>query len=113
MRLFTAYLFHMMNYTDLDNAYRRLKFLRYNPDKFDSGIYWCAFMNTQFQLIVTLICECTSILYIVRQKRLIDIVVNYLSFRGITLLDDLFAASQRKFKIRTDLADSANSELFN
>ena len=66
MRLFTAYLFHMMNYTDLDGAYRRLKFLRYNPDKFDADCYWCAFMSTQYQFIVTFICESTALLYIVR-----------------------------------------------
>jgi len=112
LRLFTAYLFHMMSYTDIDGAFRRLKFLRHNAHKFDSETIWCAFMSTQYQFIVTIICESTSLLYITRQKRLIDIVLNYLSFRGIVILDDLFAASQRKFKIRDDIGNAENSEIF-
>ena len=46
LKLFTVYLFHLITYTDVDGAYRRLKFLRYNPDKFPANLYWSAFILT-------------------------------------------------------------------
>lgn len=34
LRLLCCYLFHMSNYGDVADSFRRLKFLRMNPDKF-------------------------------------------------------------------------------
>lgn len=112
LKLFTAYLFHMMNYTDLDSAYRRFKFLRYNAKKFDPETLWCAFMTTQYQFWVAVVCEIGSIFYITKQATYINIIVNYLSFKGITILDDMFAASQRRLKIRDALGDEKYADVF-
>jgi len=112
LRLFTAYLFHMMNYVDIDAAYRRLKFLRFNADKFDDTTLWCAFMTTQYQFIIGVICEGAAYFYICKQSTLINIIMNYLSFKGITILDDMFATSQRKLLIRDAMANPKYAEIF-
>ena len=35
LRLLCCYLFHLSNYADVNDSYRRLKYLVNNPDKFD------------------------------------------------------------------------------
>jgi hypothetical protein len=35
LRLLCCYLFHLSNYTDVSDSYRRLKYLVNNPDRFD------------------------------------------------------------------------------
>lgn len=47
LRLLCCYLFHIGNYSDVADSFRRLKFLRMNPDKFDVKYLWPAFIVTQ------------------------------------------------------------------
>lgn len=46
LRLLCCYLFHMSNYGDVADSFRRLKFLRMNPDKFAPKHLLPAFLVT-------------------------------------------------------------------
>ena len=46
LRLLCCYLFHLSNYTDLSDSYRRLKFLVNNPHKFNQKHWLPAFLIT-------------------------------------------------------------------
>ena len=48
LRLSTSYLYHLQNYKDVADAYRRLKFMRNNGDRFAIKYIMPAFLCTQF-----------------------------------------------------------------
>lgn len=48
VRLITCYMFHMGNYRDVSDSFRRLKFLKHNPSKFVKNYFLAAFVTTQF-----------------------------------------------------------------
>lgn len=48
LRLLCCYLFHLSNYGDVADAFRRLKYLKENPDKFSTEYIIPAFCITQF-----------------------------------------------------------------
>jgi len=50
IRLLCCYLFHLSNYRDVGDAYKRLKFLRNFPEKFDPRYIEAAYMVCYYQM---------------------------------------------------------------
>ena len=48
LRLLCCYLFHLGNYKDVSDSFKRLKFLRYYPRKFDGGFLNPAVVITMY-----------------------------------------------------------------
>lgn len=48
LRLLCCYLFHLGNYKDVSDSFKRLKFLRYYPHKFEGGFLNPALAITMF-----------------------------------------------------------------
>ena len=48
LRVLTCYLFHLTVYDDVVTSYRRLKYLRYNADKFQKNHIMLAFIVCQY-----------------------------------------------------------------
>jgi hypothetical protein len=48
LRVLTCYLFHLTVYDDVVSSYRRLKYLRYNADKFQRNHIILAFIVCQY-----------------------------------------------------------------
>jgi hypothetical protein len=114
MRILACYLFHMSGYNDVYTAYMRLKYLRFNADKFVHKNLFAAFMICQFQFWSSIAAEYANILFMCRQKSLVDIIINYAVFIGISEMDNLYCMALRYFSVRDSLlemGDSAESQL--
>jgi len=48
LRLLCCYLFHLENYKDVASSFKRLKYLRYHPEKFDGELLNAAFVITVY-----------------------------------------------------------------
>ena len=66
LRLLCCYLFHLGNYKDVTDSYRRLKYLRYNPSHFASELLNPAFVVTIYQFVAAFTCELVNIIYLCR-----------------------------------------------
>ena len=66
LRLLCCYLFHLSNYGDIADAFRRLKYLKENPDKFSADYVVPAFFITQFQFWASFSAETVNILFLTR-----------------------------------------------
>jgi hypothetical protein len=92
-------LFHLSNYGDVADAFRRLKFLKENPDKFAPENLLPAFLITQFQFWACFSVEAVNILFLTRQTTLIDLMMNYVAFEGISAMDNLYCETIRNMKV--------------
>ena len=99
LRLLCCFLFHLSNYTDVSDSYRRLKFLVNNPDKFDQKHYLPAFLITQYQFSAGILVETINLIFLTRQATLIDLIMNYVAFEGVSLIDNLYTESVRNLKV--------------
>lgn len=98
LRILCCYLFHLSNYSDVSDSYRRLKFLVNNPDKFEQRHYLPAFLITQYQFSASILVELINLLFLTRQATLIDLIMNYVAFEGVSQIDNLYTASVRNLK---------------
>lgn len=98
LRLFTCYLFHLSNYRDIADAFRRLKFLRYNPEKFVPKYIPAAFLCCVFQFSAAMYCEGVNIFFLTKQSSLVNLICNYCAFAGISEIDNLYCEAQRNMK---------------
>jgi len=71
LRLICCYLFHLVNYRDASDAFKRLKFLRNYPEKFNEQFIVAAFLVTFFHLTSAIMIEFVNIIFMTRQKNLI------------------------------------------
>ena len=99
LRLLCCYLFHLSNYGDIADAFRRLKYLKENPDKFSPDYVIPAFLITQFQFWASFSAETVNILFLTRQTTLIDLMMNYVAFEGISAMDNLYCETIRNMKV--------------
>jgi hypothetical protein len=99
LRLLCCYLFHLSNYGDVADAFRRLKYLKENPDKIPQQNRVPAFLVTQFQFWASFIVEAVNILFLTRQVTLIDLIMNYVAFEGISAMDNLYCETIRNLKV--------------
>ena len=88
-----CYLYHLSVKDDLAQAFRRLKFLAQNPQKFTKNQLFTAFMVTQFQILGAILNESVTILFMTRQSDLIDLVMNFVAFEAIINVDNLCRTS--------------------
>jgi len=100
LRLLCCYLFHLSNYGDVTDGYTRLKFLKNHPRKFESQYLFTAFLVTQYQFWASLLCELVNIVFITRQGTLIDIIMNYVAFEGISAMDNLYTETLRNMEVQ-------------
>lgn len=99
LRLLCCYLFHLSNYGDVADSFRRLKYLKENPDKISPEYIVPAFFVTQFQFVASFSCETVNILFLTRQMTLIDLMMNYVAFEGISAMDNLYCETIRNMKV--------------
>ena len=99
MRLLCCYLFHLSNYSDVASSFRRLKYLRYNPFAFEEKYRPQAFLICMYQFTSCFLCECVNLVFLTRQGSLIDLIMNYVAFEGISALDNLYVESIRNMVI--------------
>ena len=99
LRLLCCYLFHLSNYGDVADSFRRLKYLMRNPDKISEEHIPAAFLITQYQFWASFCCEAVNILFLTRQQTLIDLIMNYVAFEGISAMDNLYVESTRNLKV--------------
>jgi len=90
LRILTCYLFHLGNYKDMLQSFRRLKFLVYFPCKFEDHFIFAAFLVTFYQFTAALMSETVNLIFMCKQETLTDIVMNYVAFAGISELDNLY-----------------------
>ena len=100
MRLLCCYLFHLVNYRDVSDAFKRLKFLRQNPDKFNKKYICAAFIVCCYQFVSAITIEFINIVFMTRQKDLIQVMMNYIGFTGVSKLDNIYVRAN-KHKMET------------
>mmetsp|Transcript_10285 Transcript_10285/g.15674 ORF Transcript_10285/g.15674 Transcript_10285/m.15674 type:complete len:171 (-) Transcript_10285:132-644(-) len=100
LRLLCCYLFHLSSYGDVVDSYQRLKYLRNNHTKFESRFIVPAFLVILYQLTTGVLCETVNILFLTRQETLVDIIMNYVAFEGVIMMDNLYTETLRNMKIR-------------
>lgn len=66
LRLITCYLFHLQNYKDIADAFRRLKYLKYHPKKFAKNYYTSAFILCLYQFWSAFMCESVNLIFLTR-----------------------------------------------
>lgn len=104
LRLLCAYLFHLGNYGDVSSSFKRLKHLRKYPGDF-GDLLVPAFIITFYQFSASFCCEVMNLICLVRQDTLVDIIMNYVAFAGISEIDNLYYISEQNIKIKKVLAD--------
>ena len=57
-----------------------------------------ALVVTMYQFIAASSCEMVNIIFLCRQGTLIDIIMNYVAFSGISELDNLYVEATGKMK---------------
>ena len=68
IRLLCCYLYHLTTYGDAVDSWQRLKFLKNNPDLFESRHHLAILTITLYQFSVTVICEFLNMILITQQE---------------------------------------------
>ena len=63
LRILTCYLFHLGNYKDMGQSFRRLKFLINYPCRFKEGFIFPAFMVTFYQFTSAISSETVNLMF--------------------------------------------------
>ncbi len=71
LRIFCCYLLHFGNYREVSDSYKRMKFVRRFPERFDPEYVIAAFMLTFYQFTSGILVEAVCMLYLTRQKNLV------------------------------------------
>ena len=50
-----------------------------------------------------------NMISLTRQESLVDIIMNYVAFQGITQIDDLYLESEQKMKAKNEMEEHKNS----
>ena len=88
-----------MNYNEVMEAYRKFKYLRYNMHSFNNfESVVAAYLISNFQLFTGILAEVASFIYLTRQEHLIDIIINFVAFAGITNFGNLYTMANPKIK---------------
>ena len=95
LRVLCAYLFHVQNYDDVCDAFRRLKFIKNNPHMIENKYLGIAFTISMYQFWATFLCEIVNIMFLTRQDKLTDIIMNYVAFASVSQLDNVYCSSVR------------------
>ena len=66
IRLLVAYIFHLGNYKEVTESYKRLKFLRTFPERFDENLIMPAAMITFYHCTASITIEFANILFLTR-----------------------------------------------
>ena len=100
IRIVCCFLFHISSFQDVASSFRRLKFLAHNPHRFQSNYLLPAFLVTIFQFTSVFSLELMNICFLTRNENLIDIIMNYVTFLGISEFDNLYTNSIRNMKAK-------------
>jgi len=76
-------MFHFGNYREVSDSFKRLKFLRRFPDRFDPQYVAAAFLLTFYQFTASLTIELAHMVFLCRQRNLVQVMVNYVAFAGV------------------------------
>ena len=71
LRLICCYLFHFGNYKDVADSFRRMKFLRRFPERFDNKYVMAAWLLCFYQFTTAITVEFVNIIYLTRQENLV------------------------------------------
>lgn len=83
LRLLCCYMFHFGNYREVSDSFKRLKFLRRFPERFDRQYIQAAFLLTFYQFTASLMIELAHMVFLCRQRNLVQVMVNYVAFAGV------------------------------
>ena len=111
LRLLCCYLFHLGNFKDMANSFRRLKFLNAHPEKFDPDLLYAAVLLTFFQFSAVLFVETVNLVFLCRQAEITDLLMNYVAFAGVSELDNLYIQASDKIKLSAVLLNLEGEDL--
>lgn len=98
LRLLCSYMFHFGSYREVSESFKRLKFVRRFPERFASEYVVAAFLLTFYQFTASLMIELAHLVFMCRQKNLVQIMVNYVAFAGVAQLDNLYVEATNKMR---------------
>lgn len=110
LRLLCSYMFHFGNYRGASDSFKRLKFLRRFPDRFDKQYVAAAFLLTFYQFTASLTIELAHMVFLCRQKNLVQVMVNYVAFAGVAQLDNLYVEATSKMKAAKVVLESTGAQ---
>lgn len=55
--------------------------------------------------MAALLCESMNLIFLVRQETLVDLIMNYVAFIGISEMDNLYLRSVQKMKAKNMIED--------
>ena len=93
MQMLTAYLFHASALNDVKGGYVKLKYLYRNIAKFEDCSIFSAFIVCLQQFSIAIVCEVMNLIFLCKQTTFVDLVLNYVAFAGILMIDDEILAS--------------------
>lgn len=96
LRLLCAYLFHLQNYGDVADSFKRLKFVRKNPQLIEPKYIGIAFAISMYQFLSSFLCEAVNIFFLCRQDKLTDIIMNYVAFASVSEFDNIYFSAVRQ-----------------
>jgi len=102
-------MFHFGNYRDPSDSFKRLKFLRRFPERFDRQYITAAFLLTFYQFTASLMIELAHMVFLCRQRNLVQVMVNYVAFAGVAQLDNLYVEATSKMKAAKVVLESTGA----
>lgn len=88
MQVLTAYLFHASALMDVKSGYIKLKYLYRNMNKFEDSSILSAYTVCFQQFFIAILCEYMNLIFLCKQTTFVDLVLNYVAFAGILMIDD-------------------------
>ena len=98
LRLLCSYMFPFGNYREVCESFKRMKFIRRFPERFNGKYIGAAFMLTIYQFTSTIMIELSHMVLLCRQRNLVQIMVNYVAFAGVSQLDNLYVEATNKMQ---------------
>ncbi len=111
IRLLCCYLFHLSNYRDVTDSYKRLKFLRNFPEKFDPNYIGAAYTICLYQFTAAFLVESANLVFLTRQENLVELMMNYVAFSGVSKLDNLYVEATHKMKSAKVILEAKGEDL--
>jgi hypothetical protein len=66
VRLLVAFIFHLGNYREVQESYKRLKFIRKFPERFNENLIMSATMIVLYHFIASITVEFANIIFLTR-----------------------------------------------
>ena len=111
VRLLMAYMLHLGNYKEVSESYKKLKFLRTFPERFSEDFIMPAAMVTFYHFSASIFIEFANIVFLTRQRTLVEMMMTYVAFLGVSHLDELYVEATHKMKSAKLILDAKGEEL--